>query len=125
MKIKNLIIFCPFILLAGCASQGEFNHLNATDVNLNSNNYRIIKAGASGCSTGFNLLGFIPFASPHYSEAKADLYHSVTEPMNGRAIALANQTEDRSTIYLILFSLPKVTITADVIEFTGTNSMTK
>jgi hypothetical protein len=33
-------------------------------------------------------------------------------------VALANQTEDRSSLYLILFSIPRVTITADVIEFT-------
>jgi hypothetical protein len=36
----------------------------------------------------------------------------------GKAIALANQTEDESCIYLILFSIPRVTISADVIEYT-------
>jgi hypothetical protein len=39
------------------------------------------------------------------------------EPLTGKAVALADQMEDRSTLYLILFSIPKVTITADVIEF--------
>ena len=78
----------------------------------------MIKAGAIGHSSGFKLLGIIPFASPNYAEAKTDLYKSVGEPLTGRSVALANQTEDRSSIYLILFSIPKVTITADVIEFT-------
>ena len=50
-------------------------------------------------------------------EAKAALYKSVGEPLTGRSVALANQTEDRSSMYLILFSIPKVTITADVVEF--------
>jgi len=45
----------------------------------------------------------------------------VEEPLTGRAVALANQLEDRSTFYLILFSIPKVTITADAIEFTEKN----
>ena len=57
--------------------------------------------------------------SPNYAEAKADLYASVGESLVGRSAALANQTEDKSSIYVILFSLPKVTITADVIEFTS------
>jgi hypothetical protein len=53
-----------------------------------------------------------------YAKAKASLYKSVGEPLTGRAIALANQTEDRSIAVFILFSIPKITITADVVEFT-------
>ena len=117
--MKHLSIIPLIALLAGCASEGNFQHSNGTAVDLNKNNYRVIKAGAVGESTGFRLLGIIPFANPQYSEAKANIYKSVNEPLTGRAIALANTTEDRSTIYLILFSLPKVTITADVIEFTS------
>jgi hypothetical protein len=32
-------------------------------------------------------------------------------------MALANVTEDDSVLYLILFSLPKKTIRADIVEF--------
>jgi len=46
------------------------------------------------------------------------LYASVSEPLKGRAVALSNEMEDRSVLYLILFSVPKLTVTADVIEFT-------
>jgi hypothetical protein len=35
----------------------------------------------------------------------------------GAAVALTNELEDKSTLYLILFSVPKLTLTADVIEF--------
>jgi hypothetical protein len=31
---------------------------------------------------------------------------------------LANQTQDHSTIYLILFSIPRLVVTADIVEFT-------
>ena len=105
-------------LLSGCASQGEFKHSSDTQVSLTGNNYKVIKPGAKGESAGFRLLGIIPFASPNYADAKADLYKSVGEPLIGRPVALANETEDRSSLYLILFSIPKVTITADVVEFT-------
>jgi len=122
-----ILVLSVIVLFAGCASEGEFKHNAANvDVKLESNNYQMVKAGATGHSTGFYLLGFIPFCSPTYSEAKADLYNSINEPLKGRAIALANQTEDRGGLYVILFSLPKVTITADVLEFTGpTNSIQK
>jgi len=114
---KTLVQILILASLCGCASRGEYRHSNATDVNLTHNNYRMIHAGATGTSQGFYLLGFIPFVSPSYAKAKSRIYESAKESLTGRSIALANQTEDRSTLYLILFSLPKVTITADIIEF--------
>lgn len=117
-----LAVMCSVLLAvaSGCASNGELKgQTTGTDVQLNQKNYQLIKASAVGKSYGFYLLGFIPFDSPTYAAAKVDLYKSTGESLTGKAIALANQTEDRSTLYLILFSIPKVTITADVIEFTG------
>ena len=115
-----IVTFCVLSwLAAGCASQGEFRGQGtATGVQLSGNNYKLLKAGARGQSSGFRLLGIIPFASPNYADAKEALYESVGEPLTGRSVALANQTEDRSSLYLILFSIPRVTITADVVEFT-------
>ena len=84
---------------------------------LSGPDYKIIKVAAKGESTGFRFLGIIPLASPKYSEAKQSLYESVGEPLEGRAIALVNQTEDRSFMYFILFSIPKITLTADIIEY--------
>ena len=91
--------------------------------NLTGNNYTMIHAGATGEDSGFYFLGFIPIVSPSYGDAKKDLYRSVGEPLEGRAIALANYTEDRSTLYLILFSVPTLSVTADVVEFTDTPSV--
>lgn len=90
-----------------------------TSVNLLGKNYRLIEGGAKGTSHGFALLRIIPIVSPHYADAKHDLYASVQEPLTGKAISLANEMDDRSTTFLILFSVPTVTVTADVIEFTG------
>jgi hypothetical protein len=89
-------------------------------VSLSGNNYKVLKAGAKGESGGFYLLGFIPIVSPNFADAKASLYASVGQSLEGRSIALANQTEDKSTMYFILFSLPRITITADIVEFTET-----
>ena len=115
-QIGTLIFTLAFLF--GCsASVGRFNQSTGTGVNLSRDNYKVIKAGAMGESKGFRLLGIIPFASPSYAEAKKQLYASIGENVVGKSLALANQTEDRSTLYLILFSIPKLTISADVIEF--------
>lgn len=115
---RILTILTTTLLLTGCASEGEFKQATGTGVQLTGNNYRVIKAGVSGESAGFYLLGFIPIVSPSYADAKKDLYGNVGRPLEGRSVALANQTEDRSNLYLIIFSIPRVKISADVIEFT-------
>ena len=121
LRSRHLAVAVSGLLLAalatGCSSAGHISGQTGTDVQLSQNNYRVITAGARGKSYGFRLLGILPIVSPNYADAKADLYKSVGVPLTGKAVALANQTEDRSSLYLILFSLPRVTITADVIEF--------
>ena len=108
------------ILAAGGCSSSRVElrgQSTTTAVALNGKNYRLIKAGAMGTSHGFKLLGVFPFASPHHSTARSKLYASVDQPLTGKAVALTNELEDKSTLYLILFSVPKLTLTADVIEF--------
>lgn len=108
---------------SGCSSIGDMRGGGTgTDVQLSQNNYKLIKPGAIGRSYGFKLLGIVPFDSPTAADAKANLYRSVNEDLTGKAVALANQTEDRSSLYLILFSIPRITYTADVIEFTQDKS---
>ena len=113
------------LVLPGCSSEGHMHADSQTQVGLAGNNYKIIKMGAEGESIGFKLLGLIPIDSPSMALAKQRLYQSVGEPLTGRAVALAHQTEDRSSLYLILFSLPRYTITADVVEFTDKSPSTK
>lgn len=126
IKSKMLAIMFSVFLISACSSTtGGMPQSTGTAVDLNQNNYKVVKAGALGSSWGFKLLGFIPIVTPTYASAKSSLYRAVGEPLEGRPIALANQTEDQTSIYLILFSLPKITITADVIEFNGPPKETK
>ena len=120
-SLKTLVALFSItpLILCSCSNVGSMSGNTNTHVDLVGNNYKMIKPGASGSSSGFLLLGFIPFIEPSYAEAKSNLYNSVGINLTGRAVALANQTDDKSNIYLILFSIPKVTITADVVEFTG------
>lgn len=89
-----------------------------TEVSLTHANYKMLQAGAEGRSYGFRfLLGIIPITAPSTADARADLYHHVGQSVNGRSVALVNVTEDRSTTWLLLFSIPKIVITGDVVEF--------
>ena len=114
------ILIAAVLILSGCQSysNGSMPQSTATSVSLQENNYKVIKAGASGQSSGFYLLGILPIVQPNFAEAKASLYKSIGQPLEGRSVALANQTQDSSSLYLILFSLPKIVVTADVVEFT-------
>ena len=116
--LKSLFSALVCVSAVGCvASKGEFRQTTGTQVALDSNNYKVVKAGVRGESTGFKILGIISLAAPSYADAKAALYQNTGENLTGRSIALANQTEDTSGINLLIFQIPKVTITADVVEF--------
>jgi hypothetical protein len=123
MKRKSVLLFgalCAAILITtGCAStRVDSNPSTQTEVTLTHANYKMLQAGAEGRSYGFRfLLGIIPIAAPSTADARADLYHNVGQSVNGRSVALINVTEDRSTTWLLLFSIPKIVITGDVVEF--------
>ena len=124
IKVVLSSVFC--VSAVGCvASKGEFRQHTGTEVRLDSNNYKVVKAGVRGESTGFKLLGLISLAAPSYADAKAALYQNTGENLTGRSIALANQTEDSSGVNLLIFQIPKVTITADVVEFNDRASVSK
>jgi len=93
--------------------------LPVTSVSLAERNYRIVKTNVVGISGGFALLGLITVKSPDYTEAFAQLYQAggVSE---GKALALINVVQQSSAPYFILFSLPKITLRADVVEFVET-----
>jgi hypothetical protein len=120
--LKQVFLCCVVVLLVGCASTPSIPPINANDtVTLARGNYKMIKASAKGVSTGFVLLA-IPFGVPTYAEAKANLYASLGQNLEGRSIALINQTCDTGGPWLLVVYFPTITITADVIEFNSSNS---
>jgi hypothetical protein len=115
-----LICMVAVSFFAGCASVGTFPHSTGTSVDLTKSNFRIIKSNAIGEDSGFSVLGIIPLVSPTYTNAMSALY-SKAGVSEGKAQALINVSQERSTLYLILFSIPKLTVRADVIEFLDEN----
>ncbi len=118
--MKQMLLYVAalsVLLLNACSSRGSFPHNSGTTVDLSRKNYRIVKPNAIGTSSGFRLLGIIPLAAPSYTSAMSDLYKNA-RIREGSATALVNISEEESGLYLILFSIPKLTVRADIIEFT-------
>jgi hypothetical protein len=111
------VLISIFLLLStGCANRRSDLCSPGTQVELNRKNYVVVKSNAIGASSGFSFLGVIPIIPPRYTKAMSNLY-SRSGLSVGQAQALINVVQEKSTVYLILFSIPKLTVRADVIEF--------
>jgi len=129
--MKSLKILPILWLLTGCAAAlpalpalsglipaANGTHiLTTTTVNLSRKNFKIVKANAFGSSVGFSFLGIFSLNSPSYEEALTQLYRSA-DVSEGKSQALVNVMHEQTSTYFILFALPKITVCADVIEFT-------
>lgn len=116
--LKLITAGLALAILTGCASNRTVTGASTqTAVALNQSNYRVLKAGAIGKSYGFRLLGILPFASASVSRARANMYKNLGVDIQGKSVALANTTEDKSGVYLILCYIPIRTVQADVIEY--------
>jgi hypothetical protein len=89
---------------------------STTQVRLSKGNFRLIRANAIGESTGFNLLGLISFKDPEYAEAITRMYRQAGIS-GGRAETFVNVVYDRTSTVYLLFSLPKITVRGDLVEF--------
>ena len=105
----------PVLLSIGCAASVGKLQTTQSSMHLDRANFRVIKASARGVDQGFNLFGFIPIIMPSISDATDNLMQGIDA--EGRAVSLTNVTQERQTLYLVLFSLPKIVIRADIIEF--------
>lgn len=110
-------LFSTSIILSSCSSPSGLSHGTGTQVDLGKKNYRVIKSNAVGASWGFWLLGVIPVIPTSQTEAITDMCEK-SSLKEGTAQAYINVAEEKSTIYLILFSLPKLSVRADIVEFT-------
>ena len=108
---------------AGCTTtSGRLLEDVGAHVFLSEGNYRVLRQHVVGESNGYNiLLMFIPISSPSYNEAKGAMYKALGEPVQGRSIALTNQTEDLTVFNALIYSTRTITLSADFIEFNDPN----
>jgi hypothetical protein len=109
-----LVADLPMGLSAG--GGGGTNVTSTTRVVLSRPNFRLIRANAIGESTGFKLLGLLTFKSPEYAEAITRLYRQAGIS-GGRPQTFVNVVYDQTSTFFLLFSLPKITVRGDLVEF--------
>jgi len=126
--LKWICMAVVALLLGGCAAlaplaapllptgsaSGEFHTL--TTVKLDQANFSTVKTNVMGQCKGFSLFGIITLAPARFSTAMDRLYVRA-EMRQGRAQTLANVVVERSSTFLILYSIPRVSIRADIVEF--------
>ncbi len=78
----------------------------------------MIASNVSGESWGVSLFGFIPIVPPSHTAALSKLYESIGGLEHGKPQAIVNVVQETNQIYLVVVSIPKLTVRADVIEFT-------
>jgi hypothetical protein len=108
----------PFAsLLSPSTSGAQIPGIQATtSATLSSDNYRILKTNVVGTDWGITLLGIFPIISPDYTTAIEKLYIA-GEVSEGKPQAVVNILQQNTAPFFILFSIPRITFTADVVEF--------
>jgi hypothetical protein len=90
---------------------------NQTDVKLTEGNFVVVRTNVVGQARGFALLGFITVAPARFQTAMDRLYVKA-EMQTGKPQTLGNIIMEKTSAYWVLFSIPRVSVRADVVEFT-------
>jgi hypothetical protein len=141
MTAKYFILVCTFgglsLLISGCSTGGVFMAGNVTDVQLHQSNFKIVARNVSGeAQAGYLMGGTVSMGMASntfalvrvsgsgmlYKEALENLwkcYEAAYGPVEGKRLALINVRYDSDALNLIVYTQPKITIRADIIEFTN------
>jgi hypothetical protein len=111
----------PIAALMGSPNAAALEIHSQTDIRLEAADFIVTKPNVVGESEGFSLLGILTIVPPKFTEAMNRLFiHAEMQP--GRPQTLANLIMEKNSSYFILYSLPRISIRADVIEFIPVNA---
>jgi hypothetical protein len=127
--LREAGLFIVALIMTGCAAvapltsavsgaglSGSIEIHTQTAVRLEEGNFVTVRTNAVGSSKGFKLLGFITLYPATLDKAMNRLY-AQARAEEGRPQTLAHLIVEHSGVYVILFSIPKVTARADLVEF--------
>jgi hypothetical protein len=100
----------------GGGPAGDIDVRTSTSVRLQEANFVMVRTNVVGSSKGFKLLGFITIVPATLNKAMARLYAGA-EVEAGRPQTFVHFIVEHSGIYVILFSIPEVTVRGDLIEY--------
>ena len=132
---RFLVFAFSVTTLTGCASTGIFNSVNVTNVQLSKGNFRVIATNVYGEASADYLLGVsgavgsemktlallrVKGSGLLYKAALENFWHNFERQygkIEGRHLALVNVRYDAEALNLGVYTRPKISIRADVIEF--------
>ena len=106
----------PLSSVVGLPSSASLEIHNQTEVRLQEANFIVTKTNVVGQSRGFSLLGILTLFPAEFTKAMNRLC-AQAQMQTGRPQTLSNLITEKDSTYLILFSIPRVRVRADVIEF--------
>jgi hypothetical protein len=115
--MKSIVLLSYLLLTTGCSVFSRFPSQQVTSVDLGHKDFQIVQKSIVGTDQGFALLGFIPVTTPSMVDAMTSLMSKVDS--DGRSVAIVNVAEAIEADYWVLFSITRVKIRADVVEFTA------
>lgn len=124
-------------LSSSCSTSGLFTSAHFTNVELSENNYKIVAKNVKGEAEAEYILGFsaafrgemqtlamirVGGEGMLYDQAMENLWSNyeakTSESVEGRKLALVNVRYDSDALNLLfLYTKPKISIRADIIEF--------
>jgi hypothetical protein len=111
----------PVGSVLGSPNSSSVQIYNTTQARLQERNFIVIKTNLIGESKGFSLLGILPIVPAKFTKAMSRLYMQA-EMQPGRSQTIVNLIMEQESTYLILFSIPRTSIRADLIEFIPPNA---
>ncbi len=111
----------PLGSVLGSPNSSALQIYNTTEARLQERNFIVIKTNLIGESKGFSLLGILPIVPAKFTKAMSRLY-AQAEMQPGRPQTIVNLIMEQESTYLILFSIPRTSIRADLIEFIPANA---
>jgi len=109
----------PVGSLLGSPNATALDIHNTTEARLQEKNFIVIKTNVIGQSTGFSLFGILTIVPARFNKAMGRLY-AQAEMKPGRSQTVVNLVLEQDSMNFILFSLPRTSISADVVEFVPT-----
>lgn len=108
-------------LLNGPAST-DFH--SGTAIHLEQANFVTVRTNVVGQARGWSLFGVLTMSPARLGTAMDRLY-AAAEMQPGRPQILANVIAERSSSFYLLYSVPRVTVRADVVEFVPVKGVEK
>ncbi len=130
LVLRVLMLVAACVLMTGCAAVVPFSSLlsglqsgpppqqihDETRVDLFRDDFVLVRTNVIGQCKGFSLLGLITIVPATVTKATSRMYASA-QMQPGEPQTPAHLIIEQTSSYYILFGIPKVTVSADIVAF--------